>query len=109
MQHVGETVAETARREIREETGLDIEVIDLIAVVDLIEQDDEGKVLYHYTIVDLLAEWRGGEAVAGDDVDAVAWAWPGSLQDFELSGDAMRVILLAAERRRSTAGAPLPE
>lgn len=100
MQHVGETVAETARREILEETGLEVEVVDIIAVVDLIERDSAGAVLYHYTVVDVLAEWLAGEAIAGDDVDAVAWVRPDDALDaYDLSGDARRVIRVAAERR----------
>lgn len=70
-QHLGETVAETARREIREEVGLEIAVADVVAVVDLIERDAQGGIAYHYTVIDVLAEWVSGEAVAGDDVDAV--------------------------------------
>ncbi len=98
-QHVGETVAETARREIREETGLEISVRDVVAVIDLIERDARGEVHYHYTIIDVLAEWQSGEAVAGDDVDAVAWVHPDDLERYELSGDALRVIRLAATKR----------
>lgn len=98
-QHVGETVAETAVREIREETGLEITVTDVVAVVDLIERDNAGGVRYHYTVVDLLAEWVSGEAVAGDDVDAVAWVHPDRLDGYDLSGEALRVIALAREKR----------
>ncbi len=99
-QHLGETVAETARRELREEAGLEIAVRDVVAVVDLIERDDQGAVVWHYTVVDLLAEWVSGEAVAGDDADAVAWVDPAALDAYALSGEALRVIALAAEKRR---------
>lgn len=102
-QDVGETVAETAAREIREETGLDIDIVDVVAVVDLIERDEDGRVAYHYTVIDVLAEWRAGEAVAADDAEAVAWVHPDDLGDYHLSGDALRVIGLAVDRRRRPA------
>lgn len=98
-QKLGETIAETAEREIREETGLEITLLDVVAVVDLIERDDFGRVAYHYTVVDLLAEWRAGEAVAADDCAAVAWVHPDELAAYQLSGDALRVIRLAADKR----------
>lgn len=99
-QHVGETVAETAVREIREETGLEIELLDVVAVVDLIERDADGQVAYHYTVIDMLAEWKAGDAVAADDADAVAWVHPDDLDGYLLSGDAVRVIRMAEEKRR---------
>ena len=103
-QEVGETVAETARREIREETGLEIEILDVVAVVDLIERDEAGRVAYHYTVIDMLAEWRAGEAVAADDAEAVAWVHPDELDQYHLSGDVVRVVRLAAEKRQQLSG-----
>jgi len=99
-QHVGETVAEAVHREIREETGVEIEIFDVVAVVDLIDRDDAGAVRFHYTVVDLLAEWRHGEATAGDDADAVAWVGTDDLDAFGVSPQAKRVIATAAGMRR---------
>ena len=53
-QKVGETVNEAARREIREETGLDAEVKGLVDVVDSISAaEDDGRIRYHYTLIDV--------------------------------------------------------
>lgn len=101
IQHLGETVPEAARREVREETGIEIEVIDVIAVVDSISRDTAGRIAYHYTLIDIFAEWRSGEAVAGDDAAAVAWVPPDRLEDFELWHETIRVIRLAAMRRKA--------
>lgn len=98
-QELGETVAEAARREVREETGIDVDVRDVVAVVDLIDRDAEGRIQFHYTLIDLLAEFRAGEARAGDDAAAVAWARLDELERYKLWGETERVIRLAAERR----------
>ncbi len=100
-QEWGETVAETARREVFEETGLEIEVRDVVAVVDLIERDETGQVNMHYTLIDLLAEWRSGEAQAGDDATAVAWVTLDDLGHYALWSETQRIIHLAAERRKN--------
>ena len=61
---LGEPLAEALVREMREETGLEVEPIELLTVFDRIERDGE-RVLYHYVIVDYLCRWRSGEAEGG--------------------------------------------
>lgn len=72
-QHIGETVAQAAHREVLEETGLEIELGPLIEVVDSISTDDQGDVQYHYTLLDYLGLYKNGEASAADDVSDVKW------------------------------------
>lgn len=100
VQHIGETVAETARREVAEETGLEIAVTGIAGVVDLIERDAEGRVRFHYTVIDVVAEWQAGEAVAADDVDAVAWVRPAALPAYGASSETIRIVEMAAAKRR---------
>lgn len=100
MQEVGETVFAAARREVLEETGLAVEVMELVDVVDSITRDAEDRARYHYTLVDVRAEWRAGEAVAGDDAEAVAWAPLDDLARYDLWAETERVIRLAAAQRR---------
>jgi ADP-ribose pyrophosphatase YjhB (NUDIX family) len=59
-QKLGETVFEAAAREVREETGLEVEVLGLVDVVDSIRNDDADRVHYHYTLVDVFARRRRG-------------------------------------------------
>lgn len=92
LQLLGETVAEGIRREIREETGVEIELLGLVEVVDSVQQDPTGRVLYHYTIIDYAARWLSGEAVAGDDAAAVAWIDPDALHRLETWAETLRVI-----------------
>ena len=67
MQEIGETVFEAAAREVREETGVMISDIALIDVVDSITRDDDARVQFHYTLVDVVAKWRSGEPAGGSD------------------------------------------
>lgn len=92
LQLLGETVAEGIRREIREETGVEIELLGLVEVIDSVQQDPTGRVLYHYTIIDYAARWLAGEAVAGDDAAAVAWIDPAELDRLETWAETLRVI-----------------
>ena len=72
-QQLGETLAEAITREVREETGLELADLRLLTTVDLIEREPDGRVRYHYTLVDFTAEAADGEPVAGDDAAAVGW------------------------------------
>lgn len=83
-QRTGETVADCARREVAEETGLAIAPVAVVAVLDLIDRDPAGAVRHHYTIIDLLAPWQRGEPRAGSDAPAVTWAPLADLADYDL-------------------------
>ena len=72
-QELGETTREAGVREVREETGLEVDIKDLIDVVDTIHRDDEGHVHMQYTLVDYWAEWVSGEPVAGTDAADARW------------------------------------
>ena len=91
-QEWGETVRETALREVREETGLEIELVDLIGVFDGIGRDAEGDVAYHYTLVDFVARWTAGEPVAGDDATAVEWFAHGRIRSLGIWTETVRAI-----------------
>ncbi len=99
MQELGETVRETAAREVREETGVEILVTHLIDVVDTITKDDAGRVRLQYTLVDFAAEWREGEAVAGSDAAGVQWIHPDDLGPLNLWKETLRVIEMSAAAR----------
>ncbi|MBT5415974.1 MAG: NUDIX hydrolase [Rhodospirillaceae bacterium] len=97
-QHVGETLAEAALREVREETGLDVELVEQIAVIDSIRRDDAGAVAFHYTLIDFVALWRGGEPVAGDDASEAIWAPIARIADYGMWDETERIIRLARDR-----------
>jgi 8-oxo-dGTP diphosphatase len=69
---VGEALLDGITREIKEETGLDVEVIELIELLDRIHREGS-RVRYHYVIADYLCRVTGGELCAGSDADAVRW------------------------------------
>ena len=99
LQELGETVRETAAREIREETGLEIEVTNLIDVFDTITRDKLGRVRLHYTLVDYTAEWRGGDAVAASDAAGIRWVHLDELERYDLWTETARAIRLSAASR----------
>jgi 8-oxo-dGTP diphosphatase len=100
MLEVGETIFEGVRRELIEETGIEVRVGELIEVFERISPDDSGKFLYHFVILDYVCEVVSGEARAGSDVVDVAWAKPDELANYSVSETATRVILRAFELAR---------
>lgn len=70
---VGELLSAGVAREVLEETGLDVEVVELVELVDKIHRES-GRVRYHYVIADYLCRVKGGTLRAASDADAVRWA-----------------------------------
>jgi 8-oxo-dGTP diphosphatase len=97
MLEVGETLIEGVRRELAEETGIDVEVLDLLDVFERISRDAFGKPQYHFVVVDYLCKALRGDARAGSDVSDVAWAAASELEKYSITKTATRVILKAFE------------
>jgi ADP-ribose pyrophosphatase YjhB (NUDIX family) len=94
-QRVGETAEDGARRELREEAGVEAGPMQLAAHVDSIHRDPGGAVQYHYTILDFAAAWQCGEAVAGGDVTDARFVPFSELAAYDLWSEAHRVIGIA--------------
>jgi len=77
---LGENVTQTVIREVKEETGLDVAEPEHIDVVDQITRDENGRIKYHFVIIDYLVNLKGGTLSAASDADALQWV---SLDDVE--------------------------
>ena len=84
MLELGEKLRDGTAREALEETGLRVEVGDVLDVFDSIFPDAEGRTQYHFVLVDFLCSVISGEAVAGSDVSEVKWVTLAELGDLRL-------------------------
>jgi 8-oxo-dGTP diphosphatase len=95
---LGESLEGALVREIREETGLHIEVGPVVEVLDRVRRDSDGRIEYHYVIVDYVCRVRGGELAAGTDADDVQWTDLLDLERLGVSEKAIAVIKKAFSR-----------
>lgn len=94
-QELGETLAGTAAREVLEETGIVARPTGVLTAVDSIIRDPDGRIRFHFTIVNVQADWLSGEPVPGDDALEARWAtvdewrylvaWPALLEVLDLA------------------------
>ncbi len=94
---LGESLQDGVRQEIKEETGLDVDVGPIIETFDRVHRDELGKIRYHFVIVDFVCWSRGGEAVPSSDADGVAWVTAGEIDDYGVNPHAKEVILRGLE------------
>jgi 8-oxo-dGTP diphosphatase len=99
MVEVAETIHDALIREIREETGLEIEVGERLSVLERIFRDDSGRVRYHYVLIDYRAIPVGGTLGASSDAAEAAFFAPGQLEGLELAGITARVVAKALDDR----------
>ena len=96
----GETLEACVAREMAEETGFVVEVGPVVEVLDRITRDEEGRVLYHFVLIDYLCWPIGGELRAGSDVAEAVLAEPSEIALYALTEKATSVIERALEMAR---------
>ncbi|HZH12124.1 MAG TPA: NUDIX hydrolase [Microvirga sp.] len=104
MVEVGETLGEAALRELREEVGVEAELIGLIAPVEFIERDDGGHIKHHVVIAAHAARWVSGEPQTGPEAKDIRWVTERDIADLPmtagLSGILRQAFRLAPEDSR---------
>jgi len=112
---VGETLEQGVARELAEETGLEVHVVELIEVFERIfpappnadgTPGDTARPQYHFVILDYLCEIRGGTLSAASDAQEFAWAREEELAKFDLTVAVRRVLRKAFARSRERDTAP---
>jgi ADP-ribose pyrophosphatase YjhB (NUDIX family) len=94
----GETLHEAVVREAREETGLVVETSEMLGVYERVIRGDEGRVRYHYVLIDFLCRPIGGNLKAGSDAADVRWFTRDELPALKLASDANDVVLKGLAR-----------
>ena len=89
----GETLREATIREAREETGLMVEPGEMLGVYERVIRSEDGRVQYHYVLIDYLCRPVGGELKAGSDAAEVGWFAKEELPALKLAYDANDVVL----------------
>ncbi len=92
MVDLGEPIRAAAIREVKEECSIDIELEDIISVIDLIDKDTDGKIKYHFVLIDFLATYVGGELQAASDALNAAWISPTDLSNYNIPELTQKVI-----------------
>lgn len=106
MLELGEELEEAACRELKEETGLDVKPLAMLAVFDRIMRDEDGeRVRYHYVIIDYVCRLKGGRLSPSSDVLDARWVRREDLPRYQLTEKATSVIRQAfqffdSQRRR---------
>lgn len=82
---LGETLQEAAEREIKEETGVIIRATKPVYTFDVIHRDDQGRIRFHYVIVDLLADYVSGKPNPRSDACEARWVTSQELEELPMS------------------------
>jgi 8-oxo-dGTP diphosphatase len=96
----GERLADAIKREVLEETGLEIRLMGVFEIFERIMRDENDAVEYHYVLIDYLCRATGGVLRAGDDVCRVEWVRRRDLPQLQITEGTLAVIEKAFRDRR---------
>ena len=91
--NLGETLHRALKREVREECGIEIEVVKFLAVFDRIFADDQDHIHYHYVLINFLCRWKSGQLHIGSDTMDAHWLWPEELCNLDVTPEVEKFIL----------------
>ncbi len=99
---LGESLEASVRREVLEEVGLEVRVIDLVAALDRVIFDENGRLEYHYILLDFLCEISGGNPIAASDADECRFVPIEDLLDYDMTRGTEEVIKRAYQKAKSS-------
>lgn len=102
----GETLAEAALRELKEETGVEAELLGLIRPIEFIERDQDGGVRHHFVICAHAARWISGEGETSAEAPAIRWARESEIADEPTTPGLIPVLLAAFAMGRGAGPEP---
>lgn len=92
---VGERLEDGVRREVLEETGLEVQPLGVFEIFERINRDESNRPEYHYVLVDYLCRLAGGKLRPADDVSRVEWVRRADLSRYRITEGTLEVILRA--------------
>lgn len=97
---LGETIHDAVRREVSEECGIEIDVERVLGAFDRIVRDADGRVRFHYVLIDVLASPAGGEPRAGSDAEDCRWVTREEMEGLHITPQLRALLRQVFEGRR---------
>jgi ADP-ribose pyrophosphatase YjhB (NUDIX family) len=103
---LGETLAHGAQREVREECAVEIQVGPVVGVFEPMQRDPDGRLRFHYVVIDLLARHLAGEPRADDDAEEARWIALDQIDSLPMQDETRTIIRRAAAMEPGWPGPP---